>query len=300
MCNKKVTFRFSSGNTRGMANEGYLPREIWADILTRLPAKVVGQCKCICKHWCSVIEDPSFVELHHFRAKSRAGGCHLVISSGDCDFENTSFFSADYGGGLAQHLFRCSISDSSDMEAPVNGLICGYNRGAKSIFIVNPITKEVISLPPFSLPSFSYSGGYFHSPPLVAFGFDPSTKQYKVLHIDRLKKEDTHGNLEFFHCECEVFTLGTQSWRKIDVIPPASQFEFGGNGICLGGVIHWRNFSTGESSRPVDEVVVAFDLKDEIFRVISLPRGPSRMPLLVEVGGHLAACQEYPESENEP
>ncbi|KAH7866914.1 hypothetical protein Vadar_026627 [Vaccinium darrowii] len=237
-----------------MTNEGYLPREIWEDILTRLPAKMVGQCKCICKHWRAVIEDPSFVELHHFCAKSRAGGCRLVISS-----------------------------DFSDVEAPVNGLICGYYGESKSIFIVNSTTKEFNTLPPYSLPSSWYPGGADQT--LVSFGFDPSTKKYKVLHISRVKKQSTRGDLELSHCECEVFTLGTHSWR------------FGYNGICLGGVIHWRNFTSESSSRPVDEVVVAFDLKDERFRAISLPRGPSRMPLLVEIGGHLATCEEYPENE---
>ncbi|KAF7145576.1 hypothetical protein RHSIM_Rhsim04G0194500 [Rhododendron simsii] len=78
------TLRFSSGSTRGITNEGYLPREIWVDILTRLPAKMAGQCKCVCKNWRALIEEPSFVELHHF---------------------------PDYEGGLAQHLFSYPASD---------------------------------------------------------------------------------------------------------------------------------------------------------------------------------------------
>ncbi|KAG5547493.1 hypothetical protein RHGRI_013248 [Rhododendron griersonianum] len=51
-----------------------LPDDILVDILSRLQAKVVGQCKCICKHWCSLIEDPSFVELHRACSKSRQDG----------------------------------------------------------------------------------------------------------------------------------------------------------------------------------------------------------------------------------
>ncbi|KAI8561203.1 hypothetical protein RHMOL_Rhmol04G0319800 [Rhododendron molle] len=50
MRNRNGTLRFSSGSTRGITNESYLPREIWVDILSRLPAKTAGQCKCICKH----------------------------------------------------------------------------------------------------------------------------------------------------------------------------------------------------------------------------------------------------------
>ncbi|KAI8544258.1 hypothetical protein RHMOL_Rhmol08G0282100 [Rhododendron molle] len=137
------------------------------------------------------------------------------------------------------------------------------------------------------------------SVPLVSFGFDSSSKQYKVVNIYRVMKQSTCGELESSHCECEIFTLGSLSWRKIDIIPPASHFEFGADGICLGGVIHWRNFSSDDSRTVHDEVVVAFDLKDERFGVISLPRGPSCMPHLVELGGHLAACEELPENEVE-
>ncbi|KAG5537485.1 hypothetical protein RHGRI_024801 [Rhododendron griersonianum] len=207
MCSKKGTLRFSSGNTCGITNEAYLPREIWLDILTRLPAKMVGQCN-----------------------------------------------------------------------------------------------KEIIALPPFKPQSNSYAKmGKFRldSVPLVSFGFDPSTKQYKVVNIYRVMKQSTCGELESSHCECEIFTLGSLSWRKIDIIPPASHFEFGADGICLGGVIHWRNFSSDNSHTVHDEVVVTFDLKDERFGVISLPRGPSCMPRLVELGGHLAACEEFPENEVE-
>ncbi|KAF7149104.1 hypothetical protein RHSIM_Rhsim03G0071300 [Rhododendron simsii] len=304
MCNKKRTLRFCSGNTRGITNEGYLPREIWVDILTRLPAKMVGQCKCICKHWRALIEEPSFVELHHFRSKSRPGGCYLVISSYTRDNKDTIFFSADYEGGLAGHLFSYPVSGVCSSQQSVNGLICFYHRRLKSIFIVNPITKETIALPPFSSPSSGYAkmARYFcYATPLVSFGFDPSTKQYKVLNIYRVLKQSTResGEMELSHSECEIFTLGSLSWRKIDIVPPASHFEFGGDGICHGGIIHWRNFSS-ESFRIVhDEVVVTFDLKDERFGVISLPRGPSCMPRLFELGGHLAACEDIPENEVE-
>ncbi|KAH7856073.1 hypothetical protein Vadar_032424 [Vaccinium darrowii] len=246
MCNNKRTLRLCSGNTCGITDEVYFPRDIWVDILTRLPGKMVGQCKCICKHWQALIEEPSFVELHHFRAKSRPGGCYLVIfSDSSCanDFKDTSFFSANYEGGLAQNLFSYPASGLCTAQACVNGLICLCDPFSDSIVIVNPITKEIVALPPHNKPWSGYTN--------------------------------------MGHC------------RKIDIVPSASRFEFGIDGVCLGGVIHWRNFAY--EPLPVDdEVVVTFDLKDERFRVVSLPRGPTSMPRLVEVGGYLAACLDSP------
>ncbi|XP_058226500.1 F-box protein At3g57590-like [Rhododendron vialii] len=231
MCYKKGTLQFSSGNTCGITNEGFLP------ILTRLPAKMVGQCKCICKHWRALIEEPSFVELHHFRAKSRPGGCYLVISSCTPNFKDTIFFSADYEGGLAQHLFSYPASGFYSCQACVNGLICFWFNEPKSIVIVNPITKELISLTPFN-PPWSNTSRYGNiSMPLVSFGFDPSAKQYKVVNIYKVRENSTHGEV-LSYCECEIFTLGSLSWRKIDIVPLASRFEFGSDGICLGGVIY--------------------------------------------------------------
>ncbi|KAI8558822.1 hypothetical protein RHMOL_Rhmol04G0126200 [Rhododendron molle] len=93
----------------------------------------------------------------------------------------------------------------------------------------------------------------------------------------------------------EIFTLGTHSWRKIDAVPPSPYFPFGFGGICVNGVIYWRSTSTKPSSTIDKEVIVAFDLKEERFRVIPLPDGPSAKPCLRELGGQLAACEDFPE-----
>ncbi|KAG5552276.1 hypothetical protein RHGRI_010379 [Rhododendron griersonianum] len=173
MRKKKCTRGISSGNTGEMVNDVYLPHEIVIDILTRLPARVVGQCKSICKHWRALIEDPTFAELHHNRAKCRPDSCYLVISfSPAINFDKIDFFSVGYEGGSAQRLFTFPIQEK---------------------------------------------------------------------------------------------------------------------------VIHWRSTSTKPSSTIDKEVIVAFDLKDERFHVISLPEGPSAKPCLRELGGRLAACEDFPE-----
>ncbi|KAG5552277.1 hypothetical protein RHGRI_010380 [Rhododendron griersonianum] len=221
MRKKNCTLGISSGNTDEMVKYVYLPREIVIDILTRLPAKVVGQCKCICKHWRTLIEDPMFAELHHNRAKCRPDSCYLLISfSPAINFDKIDFFAVGYEGGSAQRLLTFPTQAEGwyhirHIKQSVNGLICGYLTKPRTIFIVNPTTKEVVTLPRSSMPT---------------------------------------GNCPYsFH------------HRK-----PSSTID--------------------------KEVIVAFDLKDEKFRVIPLPEGPSVMPRLRELGGHLAACEDYPEN----
>ncbi|KAI8544096.1 hypothetical protein RHMOL_Rhmol08G0269100 [Rhododendron molle] len=69
---------------------------------------MVGQCKCICKHWRALIEEPSFVELHHFRAKSRPGGCYLVISSCTPQLQGYNFFLSRLRRGTGSALVQLS------------------------------------------------------------------------------------------------------------------------------------------------------------------------------------------------
>jgi len=42
----------------------YLPPEVWTLVLVRLPVRTLLRLRCVCKAWCSIIDDPRFVSLH--------------------------------------------------------------------------------------------------------------------------------------------------------------------------------------------------------------------------------------------
>ncbi|KAF5950799.1 hypothetical protein HYC85_012792 [Camellia sinensis] len=90
----------------------------------------------------------SFVDLHHTRAQSSP---YLVISLINYSFTKIHFFSADYEGGPTQYLLTDFLSGLLQIKQSVNGLICGYLRKSKSIFIVNPTTPQFVTLPPTHL-----------------------------------------------------------------------------------------------------------------------------------------------------
>ncbi|OIS97377.1 PREDICTED: F-box/kelch-repeat protein At3g06240-like [Nicotiana attenuata] len=48
-----------------MSKAEYLPQEIIIDILSRLPAKVIGQFRCVSKQWLNFLSDPQFIKFHH-------------------------------------------------------------------------------------------------------------------------------------------------------------------------------------------------------------------------------------------
>uniref|UniRef100_A0A2N9I433 F-box domain-containing protein n=1 Tax=Fagus sylvatica TaxID=28930 RepID=A0A2N9I433_FAGSY len=41
-----------------------LPKDVIIEILSRLPAKSLLRFKCVCKEWCSIIQDQVFIETH--------------------------------------------------------------------------------------------------------------------------------------------------------------------------------------------------------------------------------------------
>ncbi|KAI9199166.1 hypothetical protein LWI28_028531 [Acer negundo] len=65
----------------------FLPNEIFSEILSWLPAKYLGRCKCVCKEWCNLIENRSFATKHLSR-RSRAR-VHLENKQESLDVDGT-------------------------------------------------------------------------------------------------------------------------------------------------------------------------------------------------------------------
>ncbi|KAA8532807.1 hypothetical protein F0562_033076 [Nyssa sinensis] len=87
--------------------------------------------------------------------------------------------------------------------------------------------------------------------------------------------------------ECQIFTLGTESWRKIDPVFPfdikGRDWLFGSKySVCVNGAIHWLIQS--------ENFIAAFDLREESFRIMPLPHAtiPSGKLYMIQINGLLA------------
>ncbi|CAN1130849.1 F-box only protein 12 [Linum perenne] len=112
-----------------------------SEILSRLPAKSLMRCKCVCKAWKSTIEhDSHFINLHHTR--SQAHPRFLIASfppyrckSGE-GYDESSFFSADLhynDGGIEASIDTVtrvpkSMHTAQRCFGPVRGLVCLIDR----------------------------------------------------------------------------------------------------------------------------------------------------------------------------
>ncbi|KAL4318288.1 hypothetical protein GQ457_18G007840 [Hibiscus cannabinus] len=159
------------------------------------------------------------------------------------------------------------------LVASSNGLLCFCNSSA--IHICNPLTGDSVELPKLA----AESG-------VVGFGFNPTTKEYKVLDIIYQRKRlrsDSH--LAPFQPKVRIFTLGDSQWRSLGMAP--YQFIERQSQVAVSGRLHWI------SQDLVKDRIISFDLTTEQFQAVPLT---DRMTLdrqffeLVALRGHLCVA----------
>nr|XP_011462744.1 PREDICTED: F-box protein At3g07870-like [Fragaria vesca subsp. vesca] len=252
-----------------------------SEILPRLPAESLMRFRQVCKSWCSLICEPSFVKAHYRHFPLRQDHTHLFLTTSSGNSEPCQhFFSLQINRKgqltLPTHILTLPASNFSFFRGThsVNGLIllsepCSQSEHAH---IVNPCTREVITLPRAST-----CDKVVHR-----LGFSELTNEYKVLQVHKIVHE-TGTKLKL-----KIFSLGSTSlWRDLDLdhLPfnPKS-LNFSRRSVWLRGGIHWMHED--------ENVIVVFDFRDERFRVIPFPIHAGNYPSLelIEVNGYICGC----------
>ncbi|CAB4265234.1 unnamed protein product [Prunus armeniaca] len=283
-----------------------LPSEIiWFLILPRLPAKSLMRFKCVCKSWSSLISgNPTFLGVHRNLRCNNSRYTHLLLNVFDRDTRHDHLLSVqinqdgdgDGSTSPATHLLTLSPDYHLYDYQCTNGLFCIFyfakpvatkthheHDPEDHVHIFNPSTGESIILPHTSLSKYTLQiKGHF--------GFSPFTNEYKLLQVQLC--HDWTSNL--FSLKLEILTLGSDSWRCIEVdldqLPfnPLSSHLYG-ESVCLHGALHWIYQDGEDRSR-----IVVFDLGEERFRVITTPEDDGSDPCwtIAEVGGRLALMDD--------
>ncbi|XP_057479191.1 F-box/kelch-repeat protein At3g06240-like [Actinidia eriantha] len=267
-----------------------MPEDVLIEILKRLPVKSLLRFKCICKYWYALVLNPTFVNHHlnfqkgnnqgrlllqHYNSHSYQYGYALFP---DKILTTTSYHNLDYLHGEIVPVY---------IDGPINGLFC---LNFEDRFIIwNPAMKEFRSLPFPHHPKIPLHFSLdWHS---FGFGFDPITKDYKVVFRQQFINEITLSSPEK-DVIVDVYTLSTNTWRHLDGIDYVSSeylTSHHGNGAYLDGIYYW----------PAVGRVLAFDVGNEIFRAILGPDTPMHYTLLTLYNDHIALCgfKDFPESE---
>jgi F-box interacting protein len=292
-----------------------LPNELVVEILIRLPVKSLVRFRCVCKDWFSLISSSSFITTHTNRALSRSGDnntssrllfrygqmiffnilghrklLHFSLRSDDGSFgHNSNFIRLKYPlqPGALSDVF-CNIVGSW------NGLFCFAfdHPGFRVYRLWNPSIHKALSLPE---PNFTVSSHgiseHFHG-----FGHDPSTNDVKLVRL-------AYPGRHFMKVPplVEIYTLNTGCWR--DIAAPAPSYIV--NERCLSvfvnGASHWVAH-TPPHERTFRNVIVAFDMGDEVFREIEVPNcfvGKLYLNMTVAVRDGLLCLVPFNEHEQE-
>ncbi|MBA0644999.1 hypothetical protein Goklo_013159 [Gossypium klotzschianum] len=196
-----------------------LSHDMIIEILGCLSVKDLLRFKCVSKLWCSWIEDPYFINLHLSYSLKTNTNHSLILRHRKFQFLSVNYDSPKTTRRLEQPF--------GEQKKPIqilgscNGLLAveyDYNR----IFLWNLSTRKYQVLPStkidFSSPSICYGRSKFSPPPIFyyhstysGFGYDPVSDDYKLVRIVQLLGR----NEEYFHSEAKVYSLRSNSWRRI-------------------------------------------------------------------------------------
>lgn len=266
----------------------FLPSDVVVDILIRLPVKSLVRFRCVCKNWFSLISSNTFITTHthtnrHDNNNSglllfRYGKSNLVNIVISRQYENFSLRTDDGSFGnnnnfiqlncpLKPHSFW-SRYDFTNIVGSWNGLFCfayndHYQRNYYSYTLWNPSIHRAISLPE---PNFTLSlhGRSKHS---HGFGYDPSTNDIKLVRLVYLE-----GRLHDYKVPplVEIYTLNTGCWRAIAAPAPSYIVNERCLSVFVNGASHWVAHNPPEEGT-FRNVIVAFDMVDEVFHEIPVP-----------------------------
>ncbi|KAI3838191.1 hypothetical protein MKX03_024835 [Papaver bracteatum] len=286
------------------------------EILSRLPVKSLMRLKCVCKRWQFLIEkDRHFFNLHFGRSEPRAV---LLLKTPNYENRKPCLLSANLvlpsgdgleGGGATfqrQIIPQIVLDSSVHMLNFVHGLVCFASQDTRCVLIYNPSTGEstpwIKSLVKQQQEDEKQVVGKDGKCAYRAylnfrksyFGYNPATKEHKVLSLWRIYNEDENGNI------------------KVDDVLPVNPLYLGKPAVYVNGSIYWYH------TKPDIDVglsVVEFNCGTEKFRVISIPNSitdisrfcnthlmdvDGRLALLAKRGGRYSKSEvrEYWEKNN--
>ncbi|XP_039120728.1 F-box protein At1g53790-like [Dioscorea cayenensis subsp. rotundata] len=245
-----------SGNEHNKTKKavGFIPLDIIIDILSRVPGSSLIRFRLVCKLWHSLTYDPRLVDLHLDRA-SRVAPPRVMLF-----FQNEEQSQRKFHFNMLEDTWKPRNGLTSDSDGilstpPCNGLVCLYDYH-HNIRLCNPTTREFLHLPRPTRNSKSVLSSF----PKCFLGFHPVTKKYKVV---RFFYHQMNHVTESYDLGCEVFTLGTWSWKYVGSI----DCYLTGQGINANGYLYW----TKGVNTVIPDQIVAFDLESEKFNSIAVP-----------------------------
>lgn len=255
-----------------------LLKDISEEILLRSPVKSLLRFKSVSKSFYSLISSLNFVNKH---MNHNIQENNIILIYPDCpmNLRTTQFISLKLSllfpstecrhGEVSPEFTDCSFIysgwriDSFCGSYDVLLCICYVRTDVdcnkdEQIVVLNPSTTDFKEI---RVPTKLTGKGKIKLRSLFWFGYDYKIADYKLVRVVGL---DSRGKENF---EVEVYTLGLDSWRKIDE-HVSYKFEKHQPGVLVNGALHWFVVSNVKRVK----VLVSFDISNERFVELPLPK----------------------------
>ncbi|XP_055805159.1 F-box protein At5g07610-like [Solanum dulcamara] len=242
-------------------------------VLPFLPAKSLMKFKAVSKDWDKWIASPLLTHQQSFSCQIFSGYFYQNMEIWDM---NTMFLSLDHStSGVPSPALEFLPEVVKILSSCSGLLLC---QGSEKYYVCNPATQDWKILPP---------PRYYHGDePAVVLAFEPSLRNIEA----------------YYHVVCafpmldqpiigfEIYSSESNSWSCSSAY--CSDLEnpsLVGGGLFMKGVAYYETKSNE---------VLAFDVKEEIPAVISLPVQFGRHGSLTQMEGELSYITAYNECEN--
>ncbi|KAH6796412.1 hypothetical protein C2S51_037398 [Perilla frutescens var. frutescens] len=268
-----------------------LPPEVTIDIFSKLPIRSIIRCKCVCKSWLELLKTREFVNSH--LSKSVPGLALFQRLSYHSPSPSKPYKFLEFVENSMHLLFSLSFPHRHvHIHSSVNGLLFLLTLNLKrtrDLFICNPITRDYIELP--CLRNYpSSKRNTLHQSDTFGFGVSKKSGQYKVVRLFCDYIFDGSCNLVDTERKCEVYTLGTRSWRSIE---PGVLLRYNTSVTFLNGNLHWWGHVLHDNSMWIS----CFDLETELFTIFSAPPIHGRHSAISALGECLVLCDNSYDDE---
>ncbi|XP_028785351.1 F-box protein At3g07870-like isoform X2 [Neltuma alba] len=244
----------------------FLPEEIIANILKRIPVKSLIRFQCVCKQWKNLFQTPSFIADHlpHHRHDDTPSlllqSNHRADSLKLCLVDEENRVREFQNPPLIDSLRDANVIGSS------NGLLCvefdEFGMSPLSLLLWNPATREVRKIP--------RTLKYFKGKCILGFGHCQIINDYKIVRVYEFGLEVKR---------VEVYSLNTDSWKKIK-FENLKGIRLLHETIAVNGTMFWHGS---------ENLIVSFDITKEEFRLIPMPlRYPQARTVLTVYENKLA------------
>ncbi|KAJ9686663.1 hypothetical protein PVL29_015507 [Vitis rotundifolia] len=248
-----------------------VPCDLMRLIFTKQRPEDLVVSMCVCKSWRAIIRDSSFVYMHlkHCRRTALTDHNASLIVDGAHNYDAFQFsmrFSEEFSGH--QHCRIIFDNLYYSVETSCDGLVLLSATGCRQKMLLwNPAIRKFKLIPVSGIRNLLHCRTGFrpvHEQQVLVVGFGciecTNKYDYKIVQVLYYFSDDA-----FQHSYVTVYSLWSNSWRRIRATPPCYTNVNVSNAF-VNEAVHWRAESSADCW-----VIMAFDLREEVFREIPLP-----------------------------